>query len=107
MSPRIAINGLGRMGKLLLRDLIDTGAGGEIVLVNEPFGDLDQLALLMEFDTVHGRWDTDISAADGVLSINGQGMRFTQETSIEACRWPRLVSIWSSTAPASSRPRPR
>ena len=32
---RIALNGLGRIGKLALRDLIDTGAGGEIVLVSE------------------------------------------------------------------------
>ena len=32
--PRIALNGLGRIGKLVLRDLIDTGAGGDIVLLN-------------------------------------------------------------------------
>ena len=84
MAPRIAINGLGRMGKLLLRDLVDTGAGGEIVLVNEPFGDIDQHALLLEFDTVHGRWPARI-AADGVsLVVNGHAMRFTQEKSIEA-----------------------
>ena len=31
---RIAINGLGRIGKLVLRDLIDNGAGGDIVLLN-------------------------------------------------------------------------
>ena len=35
---RIALNGLGRIGKLVLRDLIDTGAGGEIVLINDPAG---------------------------------------------------------------------
>ena len=33
--PRIALNGLGRMGKLALRDLIDTGAEGDLVLINE------------------------------------------------------------------------
>jgi glyceraldehyde 3-phosphate dehydrogenase len=53
---RIALNGLGRIGKLVLRDLIDTGAGGEIVLLNDPVGDAEQHALLMEFDSVHGRW---------------------------------------------------
>jgi glyceraldehyde 3-phosphate dehydrogenase len=47
--PRIALNGLGRIGKLVLRDLIDTGAGGDIVLLNDPVGDADQHALLMEF----------------------------------------------------------
>ncbi|NDD08668.1 MAG: glyceraldehyde-3-phosphate dehydrogenase, partial [Rhodobacteraceae bacterium] len=34
--PRIAINGLGRIGKLVLRDLIDTGVDGDIVLLNDP-----------------------------------------------------------------------
>jgi glyceraldehyde 3-phosphate dehydrogenase len=84
MAPRIAINGLGRMGKLLLRDLFDAGAGGEIVLVNEPYGDIDQHALLLEFDTVHGRWPAAIAAEDDRLTVNGHGMRFTQEKTLEA-----------------------
>lgn len=52
--PRIALNGLGRIGKLVLRDLIDTGAGGDIVLLNDPVGDAEQHALLMEFEL--GPW---------------------------------------------------
>ena len=69
---RIAINGLGRIGKLVLRDLIDNGAGGDIVLLNEPNADVEQLALLMEFDSVHGRWGKNISWQDGFLIFNGQ-----------------------------------
>ena len=80
---RIALNGLGRIGKLALRDLIDTGAGGEIVLVNEPFGDAAQHALLLQFDTVHGRWDRAVSAGDGVLRAAGREMRLTAEKRIE------------------------
>lgn len=81
---RIALNGLGRIGKLVLRDLIDTGAGGEIVLLNDPAGDSAQHALLMEFDSVHGRWRTPVAAADGALRLNGQTIRLTQEKTIEA-----------------------
>ena len=84
MTARIAINGLGRMGKLLLRDLFDAGAGGEIVLVNEPYGDIDQHALLLEFDTVHGRWPAAIAAEGDRLTVNWHGMRFTQEKTLEA-----------------------
>ena len=69
---RIALNGLGRIGKLVLRDLIDTGAGGEIVLLNDPVGDAEQHALLMEFDSVHGRWRTPVAHEDGALVLNGQ-----------------------------------
>ena len=84
MAARIAINGLGRMGKLLLRDLFDSGASGEIGLVNEPYGDIDQHALLLEFDTVHGRWPAAIAAEGDRLTVNGHGMRFTQEKTLEA-----------------------
>jgi glyceraldehyde 3-phosphate dehydrogenase len=81
---RIALNGLGRIGKLVLRDLVDTGAGGEIVLLNDPVGDAEQHALLMEFDSVHGRWRTPVAAGDGALVLNGQTVRLTHEKTIEA-----------------------
>jgi glyceraldehyde 3-phosphate dehydrogenase len=82
--PRIALNGLGRIGKLVLRDLIDTGAAGDIVLLNDPAGDAEQHALLMEFDSVHGRWRTRVGHADGALVLNGQSIRLTHEKTIEA-----------------------
>ena len=84
MTVRIALNGLGRIGKLALRDLIDTGAGGEIVLVNDPMGDAEQHALLMEFDTVHGRWRTPVSHREGALVLGGKTLRLTHEKTIEA-----------------------
>lgn len=81
---RIALNGLGRIGKLVLRDLIDTGAGGDIVLLNDPAGDAAQHALLMEFDSVHGRWRTPVDHADEALVLNGRPIRLTQEKAIDA-----------------------
>ncbi len=81
--PRIALNGLGRIGKLALRDLIDTGAGGQIVLINDPAGTHDQHALLMEFDSVHGRWPRAINHDAGSLTIEGQRMTLTAAKRIE------------------------
>ena len=82
--PRIALNGLGRIGKLVLRDLIDSGAGGELVLLNDPAGDAEQHALLMEFDSVHGRWRTAVGYEEGALVLNGRRIRLTHERTIEA-----------------------
>jgi len=82
--PRIALNGLGRIGKLVLRDLIDSGAGGEIVLLNDPVGDAEQHALLMEFDSVHGRWATPVAVAGDALTLGGRTVRLTHEKSIDA-----------------------
>ncbi|MCA3449411.1 MAG: ArsJ-associated glyceraldehyde-3-phosphate dehydrogenase [Rhodobacter sp.] len=82
---RIALNGLGRIGKLVLRDLVDSGIAGEIVLLNDPAGTAGQHALLMEFDSVHGRWRTPVAAAgDAALSLNGRTIRLTHEKTIEA-----------------------
>ena len=80
---RIALNGLGRIGKLALRDLIDTGAGGEIVLINDAVGSPDQHALLMEFDSVHGRWPRAISHDEGSLTLAGQRIALTNAKRIE------------------------
>lgn len=82
--PKIALNGLGRIGKLVLRDLIDSGIGGEIVLLNDPVGDAEQHALLMEFDSVHGRWATPVAATGDGLRLGGQTIRLTHEKTIEA-----------------------
>ncbi len=81
---RIALNGLGRIGKLVLRDLVDNGLGHEIVLINDLAGDPEQHALLLEFDSVHGRWSRQITATQEGIEIDGHVMRLTQEKTLEA-----------------------
>ena len=82
--PRIAINGLGRIGKLVLRDLVDRGMAADIVLLNDAAGDAGQHALLLEFDSIHGRWPAEIRAEDAALTINGHSMALCRETSLAA-----------------------
>jgi len=80
---RIALNGFGRIGKLLLRALADDPALGEIVLLNDPAGSPEQHALLMEFDSVHGRWRGQIAHDADSLTVNGQRMQVRAEKRIE------------------------
>lgn len=80
---RIAINGLGRIGKLVLRELIDNGVEAEIGLLNDPVGTPEIHAHLFEFDTVHGRWDADISYSDASVTINGTEIPLTASWTIE------------------------
>jgi len=81
---RIAINGLGRMGKLVLRRLVDLGHAAEIVLLNDAVGDAETHALLLEFDSVHGRWPTPVSATEGGLEIAGHRIPLAREKTLEA-----------------------
>jgi len=66
---RYAINGLGRMGKLALRPLLEKGA--EIAFLNDAVGSPEMHAHLLEFDTVHGRWPAEFSHDADSISIDG------------------------------------
>jgi len=64
-----AINGLGRIGKLALKPLLEQGA--EIAWINDAVGDPEMHAHLLEFDTVHGRWQADFAHDADSVTING------------------------------------
>jgi len=78
MAQRIAINGMGRIGKLVLRAAVEQGLDAAIVLANEPAGDTATLAHLLEFDTVHGRWDIPVAADGDRLAVGGHDIRVTR-----------------------------
>jgi glyceraldehyde 3-phosphate dehydrogenase len=69
-----ALNGLGRIGKLALRPLLERGA--QIAWINDAVGDPAMHAHLLEFDTVHGRWDADIAADSDSVTIDGTRLPF-------------------------------
>ena len=64
-----ALNGLGRIGKLALRPLLERGA--QIAFINDAVGDSAMHAHLLEFDSVHGRWPAVFEAGEGSISIDG------------------------------------
>ena len=69
-----ALNGLGRMGKLALRPLLERGA--KIAWINDAVGDPEMHAHLLEFDTVHGRWQADFAHDVDSVTINGMRIPF-------------------------------
>ena len=81
----VAINGLGRMGKLYVRALIDR-SDINIVAINEPHGGIETAAHLLEFDSVHGRWDHDISF-DDALHIDGMEILYSEFENLEDLNW--------------------
>ena len=75
-----AINGLGRIGKLALRRLLERGA--KIAFINDAEGDAAMHAHLLEFDSVHGRWPAEFSAEGGALTIDGTRIPVTTTRSL-------------------------
>ena len=77
MAARIAINGFGRMGRLAMRAASTTLADHRIVALNDSAADPETAAHLLEFDSVHGRWDAAVGWDQDSLSVNGQRLRFS------------------------------
>lgn len=77
-----ALNGLGRMGKLALRPLLERGA--QIAWINDAVGDPAMHAHLLAFDTVHGRWHATFSQDAESLTIDGTRLPVLQEKTLDA-----------------------
>jgi len=88
---RVAINGFGRMGRLVLRVLLDRPELAAVltpVAVNEPNGGPETAAHLLEFDSVHGRWTGHAIAAEpDALVVDGRRLAFSAETAPAALPW--------------------
>lgn len=78
MTVRIGINGLGRMGKLGFRAGWDM-SGFEIVHINEIAGDSHTMAHLLEFDSVHGRWERNIRHEPSAILLDGKRISYSSE----------------------------
>ncbi|UWQ06586.1 ArsJ-associated glyceraldehyde-3-phosphate dehydrogenase [Aliiroseovarius crassostreae] len=76
-----AINGLGRMGKLALRPLLERGA--KIAFLNDAVGDPEMHAHLLEFDTVHGRWPAEFAHDADSITIDGTRLPVTCTRNLE------------------------
>ncbi|OOY23686.1 type I glyceraldehyde-3-phosphate dehydrogenase [Thioclava sediminum] len=76
-----ALNGLGRIGKLALKPLLERGA--KIAWINDAVGDAAMQAHLLEFDSVHGRWDAEFASDAESVTIDGTRLPFIGTRKIE------------------------
>lgn len=80
MSVKIGINGFGRIGKLAFKAGIDDPEV-EFVAINHPSLTPEYAAYMLRYDTVHGRWDVDVTWDENSITVNGKKiMVFNCET---------------------------
>jgi len=87
MAIRVAINGFGRIGRAFVRR--SQGRDIEIVAVND-LGSLENLAYLLQYDTVYRRAPFSVEAQDGKLMIAGKEVKFFSEKDPAALPWRDL-----------------
>ena len=83
---KVGVNGFGRIGRLVFRALWGR-PGIELVHVNDKAGDAATAAHLLSFDSVHGRWNRDVVAADDSFSIEGSRIGWSQTNDPVAVPW--------------------
>lgn len=91
MATKIGINGFGRIGRLVLRSILERGLQDryEVVGVND-LTDAETLAHLFKYDSIHGRFAGDVSVEDGDLVVNGRRFRVLAEKDPAALPWGDL-----------------
>lgn len=85
MSTKIGINGFGRIGRIAFR-IAAAKKDVEVVAVNDLL-DVDHLAYLLKYDSIHGRFDGTVDVKDGNLVVNGNTIRVTAERNPEDLKW--------------------
>ncbi|MEX1092355.1 MAG: type I glyceraldehyde-3-phosphate dehydrogenase [Acidimicrobiia bacterium] len=87
---RVAINGFGRIGRAVFRIIAGRPESGvEVVAIND-LSDDEILAYLLEYDSVMGRFDQEVSVADGVMKAGDQSVRMLMERDPAKLPWGEL-----------------
>jgi glyceraldehyde 3-phosphate dehydrogenase len=87
MAIKVGINGFGRIGRMVFRSAIKNFADEiEVVGINDLL-DPDYLAYMLMYDSVHGRFEGEVSVDGNNLIVNGKNIRLTSEKDPAALKW--------------------
>ena len=89
MTIKIGINGFGRIGRMVFRAAIQNFHDIEVVGINDLL-EPDYLAYMLKFDSVHGRFQGEVSVDNGHLVVNGKKIRLSQERDPAALKWNEI-----------------
>jgi glyceraldehyde 3-phosphate dehydrogenase len=84
----VAINGLGRIGRAALKVIMEAD-GLDLVAVND-IVPMDNIAYLIRYDTVYGRYDKSVEEKDGELVIDGQAIKYLSERDPAQLPWSEM-----------------
>ncbi len=86
MTIKIGINGFGRIGRNVLRSAIQNFSDIEVVGINDLL-EPDYLAYMLQYDSVHGRFQGTVAVEGNTLIVNGKKIRLTQERDPANLKW--------------------
>ena len=85
---KLGINGFGRIGRIVFRETFNRD-NVEVVAINDLL-DVDHLAYLLKYDSVHGRFNGTVEVKEGKLYVNGRNIRITAEKDPATLKWDEV-----------------
>ena len=92
MTTKIGINGFGRIGRMVFRAAVQNFQDVEVVAINDLL-EPEYLAYMLQYDSVHGRFDGDVSVEGNTLIVNGHRIRLTQERDPANLKWNEVGAV--------------
>lgn len=86
MAIKVGINGFGRIGRMAFRAIAKEFPELEVVAINDLL-EPDYLAYMLKYDSVHGKFNGDISVEGNTLIVNGKKIRLTAEKDPANLKW--------------------
>lgn len=83
---KVGINGFGRIGRLVFRASVERD-NLEVVAINDPFIDLEYMVYMLKYDSVHGRFNGEVSIKGDKLVVNGKEITVFQAMNPEEISW--------------------
>lgn len=96
-KAKIAINGFGRIGRLVLR-AIASRDDVECVAINDPFLTVDYAKYMFEYDSIHGRFKGEVAVDGDYLVVNGKRIRFFAEKDPSLLPWSEVGAEYVAEA---------
>ena len=87
MAIKVGINGFGRIGRLVFRAAIAQPEKFEIVGINDPFINPDYMVYMVQYDTIHGKFQGTVEEKDGKLVVNGRPIFVYSEKNPADIKW--------------------
>lgn len=102
MALRLAINGFGRIGRLVFREIFNRNENIDIVGIND-LTDANTLAHLLKYDSVHGRFNGDVSVDGNDIIVNGKKINIYASKNPSEIGWTSPDVVLESTGVFTDR----
>jgi len=89
MTIKIGINGMGRIGRMVVRAIVESNNKDILIKHINNRSNLETTSSLLKYDSIHGKFDANINFSEKHLTINKNKISFSQESNLENIDWKK------------------